>query len=202
MPPSAVPRFRDVLNRGFPLAGRWVFLDEIVAPPDSAHGTVPVACMVYWDPTRAGWRRFTAVSDCRPLRNVPQPWQPLGELPAVDLRRRAACEAAAAGGLEAGIPDLFCRDPAYIRRHRPSSATSSEGGSSCIDERDTSPSGRSSFRERVRRGEFATRHQWLPTSWAMQAAGEPCDVDAAASSGSSARRALPIPSAAGRRGGP
>ena len=63
MPPSAVPRFRDVLNRGFPLSGRWVFLDEIVAPPDSAHGTVPVACMVYWDQSLAGWRRLTAVLD-------------------------------------------------------------------------------------------------------------------------------------------
>ena len=129
MPPSAVPRFRDVLNRGFPLAGRWVFLDEIVAPPGAAHGTVPVACMVYWDQCVAGWRRFTAVADCRPHRSVPQPWQPLGENQALDCARRAACEATVAGGMEAGMPDLFRRDPAYIRRHRPGSASPSDGSS-------------------------------------------------------------------------
>ena len=202
MPPSAVPRFHDVLNRGFPLAGRWVFLDQIVAPPDSAHGTVPVACMVYWDQSCAGWRRFTALSDCRPRRNVPQPWQPHGENTTTDLRRRAACEAAAAGGMEAGLPDLFCRDPAYIRRHRPCSATSSESGSGCVDERDTSPSARSDYLERVRRGDFETRHQWLPPAVAMQTSGEPGYGDATASSGSSARRAHPTPSATGMRGDP
>ena len=124
--------------------------------------------MVYWDQSCAGWRRFTALSDCRPRRNVPQPWQPLGEGTETDLRRRAAQEAAAAGGLEAGWPDLFCRDPAYVQRHRPCSATSSESGSGYVDERDTSPSARSDFLERVRRGDFATRDRLVPTIAAMR----------------------------------
>ena len=202
IPPSAVPRYQDVLNSGFPLAGRWVFMDQIVVPPDSAHGTVPVACMVYWDQSCAGWRRFTALSDCRPRRNVPQPWQPLNEGTETGLRRWAAQEAAPAGGVEAGWPDLFSRDPAYIRRHRPCSAASSDSGSGCVDERDTSPSARSDFRERVRRGDFATRDQWVPTTAAMRAGSGPTHGDAVASSGAATRRTHPNQSAADMRGCP
>jgi hypothetical protein len=190
MPPSAAPpRYQDVLNRGFPLAGRWVYMDQIVVPPDSANGTVPVACMVYWDQSCAGWRRFTALSDCRPRRNVPQPWQPYNEGAETSRRHWAAQVAVPTGGIEAGWPDLFSRDPAYIQRRRPCSAASSDSGSGCVDERDTSPSARSDFLDRVRRGDFATRDQWAPYTAATQAGNEATHDGAVASSDAAARSA-------------
>ena len=183
MPPSAAPpRYQDVLNRGFPPAGRWVYMDQIVVPPDPANGTVPVACMVYWDQSCAGWRRFTALSDCRPRRNVPQPWQPYNENAEASRRHWASQVAVPSGGIEAGWPDLFSRDPAYIQRGRPCSAASSDSGSGHVDERDTSPSARSDFLERVRRGDFATRDQWAPYAAATRADNGAANDGAAASS--------------------
>ena len=98
----------------------------------------------------------------------------------------SAQEAAPAGGVEAGWPDLFSRDPAYIQRRRPCSAASSDSGSGCVDERDTSPSARSDFLERVRRGDFATRGQWVPTAATARADSEPTHGGAVASSDAAA----------------
>jgi len=164
-------------------------MDQIVVPPDPANGTVPVACMVYWDQTVGGWRRFTALSDCRPRRNVPQPWQPYSEWNDASRRHWASLVAMPSGGIGAGWPELFSRDPAYIQLGRPCSAASSDSGSGLVDERDTSPSARSDFLERIRRNDFAPRDQWAPYAAATWAENGAANNGAAASSEGTTRSA-------------
>ena len=208
MPPSVAPRFRDVLNRGFPRPGRWVFLDEIAVPPGPSDEAIPVACMVYWDASVAGWRRCTAITDCRPHRNVPQPWRPLGDDPAADATRRAACETTVMGDMAAGIPDLFCRSPAYIRRRRPGAASPSDdssGEASAPGLASSSPSARSSFCGRIIKGQYKRPRDEAPAAPSEPApapAGDRHEAGRAVSSNASAPRAAPIPKATYRLGDP
>ena len=201
MPPSVAPRFRDVLNRGFPQPGRWVFLDEIAIPPEPSEEAIPVACMVDWDAHLAGWRRCTAITDCRPHRNVPQPWRPLGDDPAADATRRAACETTVMGDMAAGIPDLFCRSPAYIRRRRPGAASPSDdssGGASAPGLASSSPSARSSLCGRIIKGQYKRPREEAPAAPAEPApapAEDRHESSRAVSSSASAPRAAPTPKA-------
>ena len=71
VPPTFVPRFEDVLNRGSPPPGTWIYMTEARM---TCGACLPVLRMVYWDQESDTWRRFMATPDCFAPVTVPQPW--------------------------------------------------------------------------------------------------------------------------------
>ena len=59
LPPSRVPNYGEVVNRGMANPGSWVFLADVSKHPDTA----PVMRFVYWDDDSDTWRRFAACPD-------------------------------------------------------------------------------------------------------------------------------------------
>ena len=59
-PPSRIPGYGEVVNRGAASPGSWVFLAETSKYPDTA----PIMRFVYWDDESDTWRRFAACPDC------------------------------------------------------------------------------------------------------------------------------------------
>ena len=60
LPPSRVPSYEEVVNRGPASPGSWVFRAETCRSPDTA----PMMRFVYWDQDSDTWRRFAACPDC------------------------------------------------------------------------------------------------------------------------------------------
>ena len=73
LPPSRVPGYGEVVNRGPASPGSWVFLAETSKYPDTA----PMMRFVYWDDKSDTWRRFAACPDCFEPYTVQQPWTSL-----------------------------------------------------------------------------------------------------------------------------
>ena len=73
LPPSRVPGYSEVVNRGMASPGSWVFLADV-----NRHGdTAPVMRFVYWDDETDTWRRFAACPDLFSRFTVRQPWRSL-----------------------------------------------------------------------------------------------------------------------------
>ena len=73
LPPSRVPGYAEVVNRGMANPGSWVFLADVNRHADTA----PVMRFVYWDDESDTWRRFAACPDCFQPFTVRQPWRSL-----------------------------------------------------------------------------------------------------------------------------
>ena len=106
LPPSRVPNYGEVVNRGMANPGTWVFLSDVSKQPDTA----PVMRFVYWDDDSDTWRRFAACPDCFQPYTVQQPWRSLA---AAEPSRGSGpgsgsgCSARARGG-GGYAPNLTC----------------------------------------------------------------------------------------------
>ena len=110
LPPARVLSYEEVVNRGPPSPGSWVYLAETCR----SSGTVPMMRFVYWDQESDTWRRFAACPDCFEPYTVQQPWASLASAePGRNSRPRNNARAEGGGGT---APNLRCLR-AVGRRH-------------------------------------------------------------------------------------
>jgi len=110
VPPTFVPLFDDVLNRGSPRPGTWIYLTETRV---SAGPCLPVMRMVYWDQESETWRRFMATPDCFAPITVAQPWMgadPQQGQPPLGTETR--------GSRPTVDPGRLMRGPEFVRTER------------------------------------------------------------------------------------